>query len=168
MIMYVTWRFSNADGKAGKFYEAKIGALVCGLALTNQHTSVLYIFPTSLWVLFTLWRYDLAQFNCLFKVGLHGLLGLSPYLQLPISSLFFKARVTWGDHRTFSDFKKHLLREDFGTFRLVSSNEQSTFLDNFMVYFNDSSRELTLAVYVRIFVFHIPKPILANPIPEIF
>ena len=79
-------------------------------------------------------------------MGLHGLAGLSPYLQLPISSFFFKARVSWGDHRLFSDFKKHLLREDFGTFRLISSTEVSTFYDNFMVYFTDSSGELTIVV----------------------
>ena len=95
-------------------------------------------------VLYTLFKYDLAETHTLFQVGLRGLAGLSPYLQLPISSIFFKARVTWGDHRLFSDFKKHLLREDFGTFRLVSSTEQSTLIDNFMVYFNDSSSELTI------------------------
>ena len=90
--------------------------------------------------------YDLADLTSLCKVGLHGLAGLTPYLQLPISSYFFKARVTWGDHRLFSEFKKHLLREDFGTFRLISSTETSTLLDNWMVYFNDSSSELTVAM----------------------
>lgn len=50
VIMYAAWRFANAEGKSGKFYEAKLGALICGLSLTNQHTSVLYIFPTALWV----------------------------------------------------------------------------------------------------------------------
>ena len=84
--------------------------------------------------------------HSLFQVGLRGLAGLSPYLQLPISSFFFNARVSWGDHRLFSDFKKHLLREDFGTFRLVGSPEQSTFWDNFMVYFNDSKSELSIVV----------------------
>ena len=49
-IMYVVWRFSNTETKAGKLAEAKIGAFVCGLALTNQHTSVLFIAPTALWV----------------------------------------------------------------------------------------------------------------------
>ena len=96
-------------------------------------------------VLFSLYKEKINTYD-LFQVGLWGLAGLSPYLQLPISSMFFKARVSWGDHRKFSDFKKHLLREDFGTFRLVSSAEQSTLFDNFMVYFNDSSRELTIAV----------------------
>ena len=56
----------------------------------NQHTSVLFIFPTALWVLWTLYQYNIAQFNNLFKVGLYGLAGLTPYLQLPISTLFFK------------------------------------------------------------------------------
>ena len=97
-------------------------------------------------MLFTLYRHDLSDFKYLFQVGLRGLAGLSFYLQLPISSFFFKARVSWGDHRLLSDFKKHLLREDFGTFRLVSSSDQSTLIDNFMVYFTDSRKELTVAV----------------------
>ena len=50
VIMYAAWRFANAEGRSGKFYEAKLGALICGLSLTNQHTSVLYIAPTALWV----------------------------------------------------------------------------------------------------------------------
>ena len=48
--MYAAWRFTNAEGRNGKYYEAKLGAFLCGLSLTNQHTSVLYIFPTALWV----------------------------------------------------------------------------------------------------------------------
>ncbi|XP_063677278.1 protein O-mannosyl-transferase TMEM260-like isoform X2 [Bolinopsis microptera] len=148
VIMYAAWRFTNAEGRNGKYYEAKLGAFLCGLSLTNQHTSVLYIFPTALWVLYTMFKYDLAKTHTLFRVGLRGLAGLSPYLQLPISSIFFNARVTWGDHRSFSDFKKHILREDFGTFRLVSSTEQSTLIDNLMVYFNDSRNELTIAAWI--------------------
>jgi hypothetical protein len=50
IIMYAAWRFANAEERSGKFYEAKLGALICGLSLTNQHTSVLYIAPTALWV----------------------------------------------------------------------------------------------------------------------
>ena len=50
LIMYSAWRFTDAEGKSGKIHEAQLGALVCGLALTNQHTSVLFIAPTSLWV----------------------------------------------------------------------------------------------------------------------
>ena len=72
VIMYAAWRFANAEGRSGKFYEAKLGALICGLSLTNQHTSVLYIAPTALWVSLTCEIYNLyVLYNCSATMCIH-------------------------------------------------------------------------------------------------
>ena len=49
-----------------------------------------------------------------------GLIGLLPYLYLPVSSYLNVARWTWGDQTSISGFLTHLLRQEYGTFDLVS------------------------------------------------
>ena len=42
--------------------------------------------------------------------------------QLPIASYLRTARVSWGDHRTTEGFLFHFFRKDYGTLKLVSSD----------------------------------------------
>ena len=53
------------------------------------------------------------------KVVLCFMLGLVPYVYLPISSYIATARWTWGDQRTIGGFLVHLLHSEYGTFDLV-------------------------------------------------
>jgi len=50
------------------------------------------------------------------------LLGLCPYLYLPIRS-YQKPIDTWGDQRTIQGFLTHVLRKEYGTFKLASEWE---------------------------------------------
>ena len=56
----------------------------------------------------------------LLKGALFGIVGLSPYLYLPVSSYLNVARWTWGDQTSIGGFLTHLLRREYGTFDLVS------------------------------------------------
>ncbi len=56
------------------------------------------------------------------KMVAAGLLGLSPYLFQPWSAS--RAPIgSWGDQRTLAGFLKHLLRQEYGTFRLYSGTD---------------------------------------------
>ena len=50
MLMYVTWRFANAEDGEGKCFEGKVVALVAGLAMSNHHSSLLTVLPLLSWV----------------------------------------------------------------------------------------------------------------------
>ena len=62
------------------------GAFLCGLALCNQHTIVLYAMPFVFWILTTMYTSGKLTAQ---RVGLYAGLffaGLLPYLYLPIAS----------------------------------------------------------------------------------
>ena len=92
-------------------------ALVSGLALSNHHTSVFVIAPFGGYLL---WRArSLLDARLLASVVAAGLIGLSPYLYLPWAGARHPA-VAWGDPSSWSGFRAHLLRSEYGTFRLAS------------------------------------------------
>ncbi|ETP45033.1 hypothetical protein F442_08497 [Phytophthora nicotianae P10297] len=92
---------------------ACLGAFVCGLGLTNQHTIVLFEGPFILWVLLT-HRFRLVE---LLALALAFISGLSIYLQT-----FLAAQEptpgSWGDTSTFAGLFDHARRKEYGTFRL--------------------------------------------------
>ena len=57
----------------------------------------------------------------LLRLALAFSAGLLPYVYLPVSSYLSRARWTWGDQTTLRGFLTHFLREEYGTFSLVSS-----------------------------------------------
>ncbi len=84
-------------------------AFLMGLALSNQHTSVLVTAPIACQILLRYgfsWRYVLAFFA-----------GLLPYIYLPIAAQYHPY-VSWGDTGTWPGFLHHILRRDYGTFSL--------------------------------------------------
>ncbi|KAL3662100.1 hypothetical protein V7S43_012902 [Phytophthora oleae] len=102
------------------FKSALIGAFTCGLAMCNQHTIVLFELPIIAWILWTrrsLWSNELAQFTGAF------LLGLIPYIYMPITAVWNPQPGSWGDVTSFSGLIHHIRRADYGTFRLYASNE---------------------------------------------
>jgi hypothetical protein len=69
-------------------HYGRLGAFICGLALSNQHTTALYVAPIAVWVIYSL-QYSLtrsALFVELLRLGVCGLCGLLPYLHLPIAA----------------------------------------------------------------------------------
>lgn len=96
---------------------------MCGFALTNQQTIVLYEIPLILYILYLI-RENITL-NLLIEIGIFFVLGLSPYMFLYFNAIFNPKSFTWGDLSTIQGFINHLLRKDYGTFRLFSSTEES-------------------------------------------
>jgi hypothetical protein len=92
-------------------------AFLCGLALTNHHTVVFIAAPFSAYLLVRA-RSELSPRLLLAMAGA-GVLGLLPYLYLPWAAARHPS-VAWGDPSSWSGFWTHLLRREYGTFRLAS------------------------------------------------
>lgn len=99
--------------------DLRKGALACGLALTNQHTAILFIVPLVAWMLWLL-RDEPSQ---VFSLAGLVALGLTPCLYLPLRD---PQPGSWGDVASFQGFVHHLLRRDYGTLRLYSGGAGDT------------------------------------------
>ena len=122
-IVYLVLLFSTMR----TFGIALLGAFICGLALCNQHTIVLYEAPLILWMLFLLRHrvLDKGGIMCLVQLGICFLSGLLPYAYLPLSALYLPHNkgMSWGHVATFKGFLHHFLRRDYGTFQLFSGEK---------------------------------------------
>ena len=74
------------------------GAFFIGLGLTNQHTLVFYAVPLCIWAMYI--EPSLMNASVFLKMCAAGLVGLLPYLYLPIASMGMPV-TTWGDQSTF-------------------------------------------------------------------
>lgn len=128
LLCYLTVLFASSGRD---FFYAASGAFVSGLALSNQHTAVLYVVPLAAWVMMELltsrcrlhntqeqpWPH-LAQ-QTLTLVGLFAL-GLTPCCYLPLAALVAPRPGSWGNVVTWRGFLHHLLRRDYGSLRLYA------------------------------------------------
>ncbi|KAL3790678.1 hypothetical protein HJC23_009778 [Cyclotella cryptica] len=97
------------------------GAFLCGLSLTNQHTSILLIFPVATYVCY---QSSILRKPKLFITStLSFLAGLSVYISLPLLAILRPHAGSWGDITSLSGFIHHLLRRDYGTLRLFSGDD---------------------------------------------
>ncbi len=99
---------------------AYMGAFTCGLALCNQHTIVLYEAPLILWMMVLLRKRIYRSPALLLQLGMCFVLGLTPYLYLPIAASANHNAGSWGVVSTAAGFVHHVLRRDYGTFQLFS------------------------------------------------
>ncbi len=93
-------------------------AAVVGLGLTNHHTLVFFGAPVLAYGLF-LERHVLSL-RRVFVSSLSLAAGLLPYVYLPIAAAAHPP-LLWGDPTTWSGFLAHLLRREYGTFRLANA-----------------------------------------------
>ncbi|EJK46151.1 hypothetical protein THAOC_35195, partial [Thalassiosira oceanica] len=101
-----------------------LGAWLSGLALTNQHTSVLLVIPVACWVVLrtSLWRKPRA-----FAVTVTAfLVGMGPYVSLPLLSIRKHHPGSWGDVQTMQGLLHHFLRRDYGTLQLFSGDDSKS------------------------------------------
>ncbi len=94
------------------------GAFVFGLGLSNHHTILFAGVPLAVWALWR-GRDQLLQPRRGAQVLLAFAAGLLPYAYLPIAA-HHASPVSWGDTGTWSGFWTHVLRREYGTFRLAS------------------------------------------------
>ena len=132
-------RETTAAAVPGALREAVCGAFICGLAMTNQHTFVLFGTPLALWVLASGRDVGLWRPLPLAAMFIAPLVGLAPYAYLPYASGGSNAATAdaddadrggsgsgtstpgaWGATHTLDGFMTHVLRKEYGTFRLYS------------------------------------------------
>uniref|UniRef100_A0A7S3NHK6 Uncharacterized protein n=1 Tax=Aureoumbra lagunensis TaxID=44058 RepID=A0A7S3NHK6_9STRA len=124
--------------------DARLGALLCGLALCNQHTALLFEIPLVLWMISMLLKQNLIKtLPSLIGIGLFGLL---PYLYLPLAT---PKQGSWGNVHSFNGFLHHFLRRDYGTLRLYSgaAKANDTTLQRVSAYFIDVAKRQSNPLY---------------------
>jgi len=117
---------SRGDGCGGGLGWACAGAAVSGLALANQHASLLSVVPLAATVLAWLSPPTAAALaSTLLALGACGLLGLSPYCYLVATARKGPHPGSWGDQRTVAGFLKHVLRSEYGTFKMLTFGDST-------------------------------------------
>ncbi|KAJ0411625.1 hypothetical protein ATCC90586_004094 [Pythium insidiosum] len=114
------------------------GAFLCGLGLTNQHTIILYEVPMILWVLFTS-RPSVAM---LARLAAAFLLGLAPYTSTLLAAQAPRPG-SWGDTSTIGGLLHHILRREYGTFKLSPQTASTeTVGERMSFYLADAIQEI--------------------------
>lgn len=117
-----------------------LGSFLCGLAATNQHTTVFYIVPIVLFILYNLYQHQLINGKLILQLIGCLLLGMSPYIYLPIRS-GYKPIGSWGNQTTISGFFTHLLRSEYGTFQLAATDiGQNISLNHKLLFYCNNAR----------------------------
>jgi hypothetical protein len=114
LVCYLTMLFARTR----ELWVAILGAFVCGLAICNQHTIVLFEAPLILWMLWLLRQHLLNKVSTLLWLGSAFLAGLLPYSYIPLAANIFPQHGSWGHVKTLDGFLHHFLRRDYGTFRV--------------------------------------------------
>jgi len=116
-LLYLTARYARAPSDT----TACLGAFVIGLGMSNQHTIVFYALPCAAYVLYVSEGSLYERSKMAGLVGC-GLLGLAPYAYLPLASPL-ALHGSWGEVDNIGGFLVHVLRQEYGTFRLFSGAE---------------------------------------------
>lgn len=141
--LFVCWTIflSVLYCKGRQMSVAYLGALVLGLGLTNQHTTLLSAVPLAVGILW-IGRSRLLNVRGMCMLALNFLTGfVPPYLYL------FHARWVnggWGNTTSLSGFFKHVLRQEYGTFQLGSTEigQEGLFMQRLEKYVEFSCSEL--------------------------
>jgi dolichyl-phosphate-mannose-protein mannosyltransferase len=159
-IVYLTVRFSGellaeATAVRRRHVVACVLFFWIGLGLTNHHTLIFYALPAAIFVLLDP---PMREPRRIGTYVLCGVLGLVPYLYLPLAS----ARIplmSWGDQTTAHGFVNHLLRREYGTFRLGIQEQGPNLPARLAAYISGSLADLLwigpilaivgLAVWIR-------------------
>jgi hypothetical protein len=141
VILYITMLFARKR----EFPLVLLGSFVCGLAACNQHTIVLFQIPLILWMIFLLRKYFYARPLTLILTGIAYLMGLLPYIYLPISGNLNPQPGSWGNVKSLQGFLHHFFRRDYGTFKVNCG--LNVFLKTTLFYFSLSYSLFILVVF---------------------
>ena len=139
IILYSSVKFA-LDPSVTNF---RCGAFFCGLALTNQHTSILLSLPIGAWVFYTLramlsWEslllvYDPRKWIVvekgtpihLIRIGAGAFLSsfVVLYGTLPFFAYISPHAGSWGNVVSVRGFLNHFLRRDYGSLQLYSGDD---------------------------------------------
>lgn len=141
LAMVVTPAAPTKEQQQSVLNLAVCGGICCGLALANQHSSLLMVAYVVPCVLITVWIYTKPLFvSVLLRAALGFLVAFSTYLYLP-----WAAQVptpgSWGNLGTLEGFVRHVLRAEYGTFRLGMIVGTETALERMVIYVQHTSQE---------------------------
>jgi len=125
--------FENPQGKK-LFY---LLAFVFGLALTNHHT-ILFLTPALIFLVLATNPKLLTQPKFLLPASFFFLLGLLPYIYLPVRASQNPV-LTWGDPTTLQRFLDVLLRREYGTLSLSAGVGVNPFTISPLIFYLISS-----------------------------
>lgn len=137
-----------------------LGAFLSGLALSNQHTSLLHVSYLILSILGCLFYFKIPNtWRIIVKAGVCSLLGLAPYVYLFLASQN-NPEGSWGDTSNISGLFRHILRAEYGTFRLGGVVGNENWLERIILYLKFMSKDtyyLVLPVVsIGVFLMIIP------------
>jgi len=118
-----------------------LGAFLSGLCLSNQHTSIFFLIPIVLSILYdtTVRRKELTWILFL-QLLLAGIMGLLPYIVLYREKV---SRGSWGDTSTLTGLVTHMLRREYGTFSLSPSEFDSEgMVERSVSYLTDTRKDI--------------------------
>ena len=96
-IVCAALRYASMPPGLGSDRAVVVGAFLCGLALCNQHTAVLFEIPFILWIFGALVRCGRLSLPFLSALATAFATGLLPQVYLPVQSIFFSRQTDWGD-----------------------------------------------------------------------
>ncbi|GBG29410.1 Transmembrane protein 260-like [Hondaea fermentalgiana] len=124
-----------------------LGATLSGLALSNQHTSVLFLVVLVPYVVLSLSPRPLS-FERLTKFGFAGLLGLLPYAHVYMAGRTPQAG-SWGATDSLAGLWRHFSRAEYGTLTLSGhAGPSENFMERTMAYFEDLVTEELGALFL--------------------
>ncbi len=121
LIVYALVIYSD---KPSSTSTIAVGSFICGLALTNQHTSILLIMPVVGYVFYM--SSIPSKPRLLMISSLSFMVGMSLYSLLPILAIRRPHAGSWGDVTNLAGLVHHFLRRDYGTMQLYSGNDASS------------------------------------------
>ncbi len=98
-----------------------IGATI-GFGWANHHIFIFFSVPLLAWVL---WHREYWHWRTLLIFASLVTLGMLCYFQVPLAATH-QSLITWGDGATWSGFKTHFFRQEYGTFQLATSHNGDT------------------------------------------
>jgi hypothetical protein len=117
-----------------------LGAFVSGLCLSNQHTSIFFLIPIVLSILFDTVRRKELTWALSLQVLIAGIVGLLPYAVLYRRKV---SRGSWGDTSTLAGLVTHMLRREYGTFSLSPSEFDSEgMIERSLAYLTDTKKDI--------------------------
>ena len=128
-LVYAAWRAGEVGGDHRRPWCLVCG-LLCGLGLSNHHTSVL-VMPLAAVAILRPWRPLGVLLARAAAAALGAVLGLTPYLYLLYTDPLNLPR--WGDTHTLAGLLDHFLRRDYGSLTLALGHETGR-LDNLWGY----------------------------------
>jgi len=139
-----------------------------GLAASNHQISLFFSIPFVSYSIYINYRIIVNPRRFFFLCFICLLVGLSPYLYLPITSWFRPSgnhlQTFWGETGTWLGFWRHIFRTEYGILKLFADpvNTAPSAVPNFPTNFSGTFE--TLGLYFS----HIPEELLYLGVPLVF